>query len=227
VARQVLVAVIALCASIARADLLQQVLDRAREITGPSFQSCGVYTDDSAEDCFLAAYRAKQPAIAYFSVAGVHHQAADARVITPENAFVTVSAYSEQPGLKEKRCAHPFIAIEFTKERLRCKDDYRAPLGAKILKSKPVWLTGKDEHPTPIERPAVPPSVCPDKKGKIIAQVLVDALGTVPEVQLIVVPKGCSAAKIEKVLKRWRYTPPKKDGKLIPATVEVLEISFK
>ena len=90
-----------------------------------------------------------------------------------------------------------------------------------------MWLTSKEEHPVAIEHPDPPPSACPHVHGKAIVQLLVDALGRVPEVQLLIAPPGCSRKKIEDVLKRWRYTPPKKDGKPIAATVEVIEITFK
>ena len=221
------VVVFALFASVARADLLDQVISRATDITGARFQSCGDFSHDDGEDCFLHAYDQKLAAIATFAVNGKQAQAAEARVLTPDGKLTTISAFSDRAGLTEKECRQPFIAIEFTKRRVRCKDDYRPPLGASILKSRPVWLTTKEEHPVAIEHPEISASVCPAKTGKIIAQLLVDALGNVPEVQLIIVPPECSREKIENVLKRWRYTPPKKNGEPIAATVEVLEISFK
>jgi hypothetical protein len=115
-----LASAITFCAAMLHADvasLVDQVISRATDLAGPSFQSCGEITTDAAEDCFLYAY-------------------------------------------------------------------------------------------------------------KHLAQLLVDARGHVPEVQMILVPSGCSGKAIESILKRWRYSPPKKDGKPI-ATVEVIEISFK
>lgn len=222
---------IAFCAAVADArgaSLLDQVIARATELAGPSFQSCGEYTTDSGEECLLYAYEHKLPAFGFFSVNGKLHQAAETRVLTKEGALVTVSAYSDKPGLTEYRCEEPFLAVEFTKKRLRCKDKYSPPLGAKLLKSRPVWFTRKEEHPFAIRHPQIPDSVCPSltTNAKAIAQLLVDQDGRVPEVQLILVPPGCSGKEIENVLKRWRYSPPKKDGKPV-ATVEVIEISFK
>lgn len=219
---------IALCAALLHADasLVDQVISRATDLTGSSFQSCGEITTDAGEDCFLYAYKHKLAAIGFFSVNGKEHQAAEARVLTREGALITISAYSDRPGLTEVRCAEPFLATEFAKQRVRCKDKYRPPLGATILTSRPVWLTKKEEHPRVLEHPYFPETACPNVHGKAIAQLLVDASGAVPEVQLILVPKGCSAAEIEKTLKRWRYSPPRKDGKPI-ATVEVIEFTFK
>ena len=229
-ARSVVMA-LACCTAVATArgaDLLDQVIARATELAGPSFQSCGDYSSESGEDCLLLAYEQKLPAIAFFSVNGKLHQAAEARVLMKGGGLVTVSAYSDRPGLTESRCPEPFLAVEFTKKRVRCKDKYQPPLGAKILKSRPVWLTRSEEHPVILEHPKIPESVCTSlpTSAKAIAQLLVDRTGRVPEVQLILVPPGCSGAKIEEVLKRWRYSPPKKDGKPID-TVEVIEISFK
>ena len=217
---------IAFCAALLHADasLVDQVISRATDLAGPSFQSCGEITTDAGEDCFLYAYKHKLAAVGFFSVNGKQHQAAEARVLTHERVLITISAYSDRPGLTEVRCAEPFLATEFAKQRLRCRDKYRPPLGATILSSRPVWLTKKEEHPRVLEHPDLP--YCPNAHGKAIAQLLVDASGAVPEVQLILVPKGCSAAEIEKTLKRWRYSPPMKDGKPI-ATVEVIEITFK
>ena len=220
---RILILALAFGASIARADLLDKVISRATDLTGPSFQSCGDISTDDGEDCFLRAYDHKLTAIGTFNIAG---RAAEARVLTAERKLITISAYSDKSGLTEESCKQPFIAIEFTKRRVRCKNDYRPPLGATILTSRPVWLTKKEELPVAIEHPQVPGSVCKTKPSKIIAQQLVDVLGTVPEVQLIVVPKDCSAKKVEEILKRWRYTPPTKDGKPIN-TVIVLEVSLK
>jgi len=219
------------CAAVANAhgaDLLDQVIARATEIAGSSFQSCGEYTTDSGEECLRYAYEHKLPAIGFFSVNGKLHQAAEARVLLKDGGLVTVSAYSDRPGLTEYRCIEPFLAVEFTKKRVRCRDKYSPPLGAKILRSRPVWFTRKEEHPVALRHPNVPDSVCPSltTDAKAIAQLLVDRNGGVPEVQLILVPPGCSGKEIENVLKRWRYSPPKKDGKPV-ATVEVIEISFK
>jgi hypothetical protein len=210
------------------AGLVDRVISRATDLAGPSFQSCGEITIDAGEDCFLYSYRHKLAAIGFFSVNGKEHQAAEARVLTRDGALITVSAYSDRPGLTEVRCAEPFIATEFAKQRVRCKDKYQPPLGAKTLKSRPVWLTTKEEHPVALEHPSIPDSVCRSlaADSKAIAQLLVDDRGNVPEVQMIIVPAGCSGKDIESVLKRWRYSPPKKDDKPI-ATVVVIEISFK
>lgn len=210
------------------ANLLDQVIARATEIAGPSFQSCGEYTTDSGEECLRYAYEHKLPAIGFFSVNGKTHQAADARVLLKGGGLVTVSAYSDRPGLSAYRCIEPFLAVEFTKKRVRCREKYSAPLGAKILTSRPVWFTRAEEHPTVLRHVDIPDSVCPSlaTDAKAIAQLLVDRNGRVPEVQLILVPPGCSGKKIADILKSWRYSPPKKDGKPV-ATVEVIEISFK
>ena len=223
--RSALIAV-ALFAASARADLLDQVISRATDLTGPRFQSCGDSSTDDARDCFLRAYKEKLAAIATYAIHGSQHEAAEAQVLTPKGELITISAYSDRAGLTEERCAHPFLAVEFTKERVRCREGYRPPLGATILKSRPVWFTRKEEHPTALDAALPPSSVCrPHETGHIIAQLLVDAEGRVPEVQLLHLPPGCDAKKIERVLKRWRYSPPRKNGEPV-ATVEVVQFSF-
>ena len=222
---------IAFCATMLYADvagLVDQVTSRATDLAGPSFQSCGEITTDAGEDCFLYAYKHKLAAIGFFSINGKEHQAAEARVLTRDGGLITISAYSDRPGLTEVRCAEPFIATEFAKQRVRCKDKYRPPLGAKTLKARPVWLTTKEEHPVLLNPPNIPSSVCPSlpENRRVIAQLLVNPSGRVEEVELIVVPPGCDAAEIEKRLKRLRYSQPKKDGKPV-TTVVVMEISFK
>lgn len=225
--RRTILLIACLAALEGRADLTDQVIARATELTGPSFQSCGDTSTDAAEDCFLAAYERKLPAIGFFAIHGASIEAAQARALTAKGELITISAYSNRPGLTEERCRHPFLAVEFTKQRVRCKEKYRRPLGASILKSRPVWLTRSEPHPKALDDPMPPPSVCPANVTRpVIAQLLVDQDGRVPEVELVVVPPGCDAKQIESVLKRWRYPPPMKNGQPI-ATVEVIQMSFK
>jgi hypothetical protein len=219
--RSALIALVFFAAS-ARADLLDRVISRATDLAGPSFQSCGEINQDDTEDCFLRAYQRKLVAIGTFSVHGSQHEAAEARVLTAKGQLITISAYSDRPGLTEERCSRVFLALEFTKQRVRCRDGYRAPLGATILKSRPVWFTRREEHPAVLEGPSPAPA-CPDKPdGHLIAQLLVNSDGSVPEVQLVRVPKGCDAKRIERIFKRWRFSPPRKNGEPV-ATVEVIQ----
>ena len=208
------------------AEPLDRVVDRALELTGPSFQSCGEIsiTSPEGEECFLDAYERRRPAIGTFSVRGSKIAAASAHVITKDGALVTITASSDKPELIEHRCAEPFIAVEFTNKRVRCKEKYDPPLGAAILKEPPVWLTSKEEHPELLEGP-MPASACPASSGKVIVQLLVDSAGRVPEARILRLAPGCSASEISTVLKTWRYSPPKKNGKPIN-TVEIIELSY-
>lgn len=207
---------------------IDRVIARATELTGPSFQSCGSISINSpgAEDCFLAAYEGKLPAIATSSVSGTELRTAKAQVLAKDGAFVTVSASNDKAELTEHRCGEPFVAIEFTRKRLRCRDDYVEPLGASILREPPVWLTSNDEQPKLLGGGDVPKSVCSKPfDGKIIVQLLVDSAGRVPDLQIIRLPDGCSAQGIRNVLKSWRFSRPMRNGKAI-STVKMFTISF-
>ena len=68
--------------------------------------------------------------------------------------------------------------------------------------------------------------MCPASAKTAIAQLLVDSTGRIPEVELVLLPSGCSGAAITDILKRWRYSEPKKFGRPI-ATVEVITITFQ
>jgi len=210
------------------AEPLDRVIARATELTGGSFQSCGTIsvTSPEGEDCFLAAYEQKLPAIGTFSVHGGTIDVAEAQVLTKDGTFVTVFASSDKPGISEHRCAEPFVALEFTRKRVRCREKYVAPLGASLLNEPPVWLTSKEEQPKLLESSEIPKSACPpDFEGKIPVQLLVDSSGRVPEVQILRLPDGCSASEISKTFKTWRFSPPKRNGESIN-TVKVFTVSF-
>jgi hypothetical protein len=220
--------VFAMAASMRAAEPIDRVIARATELTGSSFQSCGTIamTSPEGEECFLAAYEHKVPAIGTFSVHGKQLTAAEAKVLTKDGTFITISATSDRAELTEHRCAEPFIAVEFTRRRVRCRDKYDPPLGAGILKEPPTWLTSKEEHPTALDTPELPRSVCSASvDGKIIVQLLVDSAGHVPEVQIVRLPQGCSAPEIRRILKLWRFSPPRRNNQPIN-TVEVFTLSF-
>jgi hypothetical protein len=204
-----------LFAAASQDTLVNRVMSRAHELAGPASRDCGDSSSPAGEDCLLDAFKAKTPAIASFSVHGSVHAAAEAQLIGKDGSLVTVSAYSGDSGIVEKRCAVPVVVREYGQRRLRCKDNYLTPLGATTLNERP-YLTTNDERPEILERPDIPASACPPSSKPVVAQLLIDETGHVPELRLLVVPPGCSTEAVVSTLKRWRYSPAKRNGTPVP-----------
>jgi hypothetical protein len=187
--------------------------ERIRQLAGPNAKDCGqagsltVAGEGLAEPCLVSAFQSHQAAFWIQNEASRLAPTAAAVVVMPSGTVYRITRERSDSSLSENSCVQPFVATEYGRQRLRCKESYSPPYRAGDLALR---VGGPDVvAPRPVAPLHLDPAVCGSGKPGEGAQVefVISEEGKVLLADVFAVPKPCDLPALVAGLRKVQFTP--------------------